>query len=304
MFSFSEIADRFSAWGRNVLAPSTVAVYSHYFRAWLQRYGDGPIERITPAQLTEFGRTWHACQAIQRLTRWACDEANLIATNPIARVKRPPKGTRRRILSPAETITWLRASPPDLRRLLIGYRETAARPLELRASTWRNLQAEDVRIDVGRALELARAVIVLHEWKDCQKRDDLSTPRVIILSPRMCRLLHRLWHKRESDDAPIFATEGGRRWTANALRCRFRRLRDRLNITRDTRGEWIVPYTWRHTAATRAAAAGVRDRLLADVLGHVETKTTARYCHLSVEHLRAAMQAAWQSHTRRHEPPR
>lgn len=75
----------------------------------------------------------------------------------------------------------------------------------------------------------------------------------------------------------------------HALRCRFRVLRRRLGIERDRRGETIVPYSFRHTGATIAAASGVRDRILADVLGHIETKTIARYQHLQRGHLVDAM---------------
>ena len=54
--------------------------------------------------------------------------------------------------------------------------------------------------------------------------------------------------------------------------------------------ESIVTYSVRHSLATIAAAAGIRDRVLADIMGHTDTRTTARYLHLQVEHLRRAME--------------
>lgn len=78
----------------------------------------------------------------------------------------------------------------------------------------------------------------------------------------------------------------------------MRRIRLALAMQRDARGENFVPYTLRHTFATLATAAGIRDRLLADALGHTETATTARYQHLSVEHVRAALRPFWRKRDR------
>jgi integrase len=72
---------------------------------------------------------------------------------------------------------------------------------------------------------------------------------------------------------------------------RMSRLRKRLGLSRDARGEQLVCYSVRHTGATRAAAAGVRDRILADIMGHTNTRTTARYQHLEVSHLTAAIES-------------
>lgn len=291
--TFSQLAAAFLDWAEKVLRPATVNVYRHYYRRWLLERGDTPLAKICPADLTEFAQTWHACQAIKRLFSWGVDEALVLASNPLARVKPPRKGYRRRILTPAETSRFLRASRPDLRLLLIGFRESFARPQELRLAEWVDLQPDVPGTPLAAALAAGCVSLVLYEFKDCARRQHTEQPRVIVLSPRLCRLLGRLYARTPSRRGAIFRTLDGHNWTANALRCRFRRLRSKLGIRRDKRGETVVPYTWRHTGATMAAAAGVRDRLLADVLGHVETRTTARYCHLQVSHLRDAMNKVW-----------
>lgn len=293
MKRFTELSSDFLTWAAKVLRPSTVNVYRHYFRRFVDQHGDLPLNEIHPRHLTEFAKTWHSCQAIKRLFNWAANEAGIIEANQLARVKGPRKGYRRRILAPNEAAKILRATTPDLRRLLLAYRETYARPQELRLATWEDIQGDDPTKTVRQALEECRAAIVLYEFKDGAKRIDQERPRVILLSPRVCRLLVRLYDRAVNRSGPIFRTARGRAWTSNALRCRFRRLRSRLSLRRDKRGEQIVPYTFRHSGATNAAAKGVRDRLLADVLGHIETKTTARYCHLQLEHLRAAMRNVW-----------
>src|SRR5690606_9127555 len=82
----------------------------------------------------------------------------------------------------------------------------------------------------------------------------------------------------------------GEGWTNNALRLAVRRLCVSVGLDGADGLERITAYTIRHTAATAATAAGVRDRVLADLLGHTQTRTTARYQHLTVDHLRAAVE--------------
>lgn len=292
---FSDLATEFLEWANKALKPSTVKVYAHYFRRWVSDNGDHPIDEIHQAHLTAWAKTWHECQAVKRLFGWAVNEAGLLASHPVLKVRPPRKGCRRRIMAPREAARILRAASRDLRSLLIAYRETYARPQELRLATWDDVQAENPKLTTREALEMGEASIVLYDFKDAARRDDSERPRVILLSPRACRLILRLWHRSRHRRGRVFVTGRGMPWTGNALRCRFRRLRKRLGIEKDKRGETIVPYTFRHTGATVAAAAGVRDRLLADVLGHIETKTTARYCHLQQRHLREAMGKVWKA---------
>jgi len=134
---------------------------------------------------------------------------------------------------------------------------------------------------------------VLREYKNRKRRRLPNEPRVILLSPQVGRLIAQLMPRDIDETAKIFLTAQGRAWSANALRCRMRRLRHALKLKPDARGENVVPYTFRHTGAMNAAAAGIRDRVLADILGHTETSTTQRYIHLQTEHLRAALEKFW-----------
>lgn len=290
---FSELVSRFLAWAAKCRKPSTVAVYRHYLQKFTSVYPELMAKDISFAIVSQEAKTWHDVQAIKRVYSWGHDEARILESNPVAKMKHPPKGERRRICTRIELAAMLRTSRPDCRELLVGYRETMARPQELRAARWEDLHAVDPTVKIRDALQLGACAIVLYEYKNRVNRRDPGAPRVILLSPRVCRLLLRLFDRSVTGCGPIFLTGRGRAWTANALRCRFRRLRVQLHIERDQRGETIVPYTLRHTGATIAAAKGVRDRILADVLGHVETKTTARYQHLQKHHLIEAMGAVW-----------
>lgn len=51
----------------------------------------------------------------------------------------------------------------------------------------------------------------------------------------------------------------------------------------------VKPHSLRHTFATRLIAAGVDIRVVQDLMGHADIKTTAVYLHVDVERLRAAV---------------
>ncbi len=291
--TFNDLVKRFLKWAQKARKPATVAVYRHYFKQFASDNGDVDLSDITPACVTAWAHTWHQMQSLKRLFNWAVTEARILAVNPIAGVKNPPKALRRRIFTRYELVHMLRASKADCRQLLQGYRETMARPQELRLACWEDLAADDPTIPVRQALLAGRCSVVLYEFKNHASRKDTDAPRVILISPRAGRLLVRLWDRSRTKKGPIFLTKRGRPWTANALRCRFRRLRVKLEVNRDKRGETLVPYTFRHTGATIAAAKGVRDRILADILGHVEVKTTHRYIHLQTKHLQDALRPVW-----------
>jgi len=293
MQRFSHVATRFLSWADKCLARSTVNVYKHYFRRFVEHHGDLHVRKLQPAHLQEWADTWHATQAIKRLFNWALLDAGLVKRNPFERVKHPPKGQRRRIMNRKEMCIYLRRTAQDLRALLTMHRETFARPEELRVACWDDVQFEGEKESLRQALLAGRAVIVLTDYKARKRRRLPSDPRVLLLSPRAGRLLVRLLDRAGDANGPIFLTSAGRAWTPNAVRCRLRRLRTKWKLARDKRGENVVPYTFRHTGATRAAAHGVRDRLLADILGHVETSTTRRYQHLDLEHLRTALGPLW-----------
>lgn len=283
------LVTKFLAWCESACAENTAKAYRYYLGKFLAHVGDREISRIRPMHLTAWGKSWHEYQAVIRLFRWAAKDAGMIKASPFEGVKMPGRNQRKRILSPAELMRFVRQSRPAGRRFLIALRETFARPQEIRSATWEDLQSEDPGLPIDVALVQGKCLIVLHEFKDRSKRRDSSTPRVILVSKRLGRLIARLRSGSAGGDSAIFSNSRGRAWTGNAIRCLMRRLRVRMGSGKDRRGENIVAYTFRHSCATTAASKGIRDRVLADILGHVETRTTARYQHLCVAHLRAAM---------------
>ncbi|MBV9075167.1 MAG: site-specific integrase [Acidobacteria bacterium] len=287
--TLKRLVNQFLAWAEVALKPATVASYQHHLRRFVLVTKNKQVRSLRPMHLTRCQGSWHLWQAVQRMFNWAVDEAKIIRVNPFSRVRAPGRRQRKRILSPRELALFLRRSSRRARAFLLALRETFARPQEIRAVQWCDVQSESPAVPVEVALPAGRALFVLHEYKDRARRADDSAPRVLLISRRLGRLLLRLRRRARSAEGPVFLNSRGRPWTKNAVRCLMRRLRRRLGYARDERGEQVVAYTFRHSRATLAAASGIVDRVLADLLGHVETRTTARYQHLNVQHLREAL---------------
>lgn len=294
----ADLAEQFYAFmeGRN--APGTIAYYRTNIRRFVQAVGNLPVGELRKHHLLTWGKTWHEMQSVQRLFQWAHAQMELIDRNPFKDVKRPRAGMRKRIISPRDFARILRATDPWFRALLIAMRETIARPQEMRGVTWECIRCDEANHYMAEALLSGSAYFELWEYKSRTQRTDKDAPRNIPISPRLARLLARLLERAKSNVGPIFLNARGKPWTNNAVRLRMRRLRDRLHLGADHRGENLVAYSIRHTQATNASANGVPDKILAEVMGHTTTRTTARYQHLSTKHLLSAMRAAWQKKLR------
>jgi integrase len=100
----------------------------------------------------------------------------------------------------------------------------------------------------------------------------------------MAELTNKLAMQHSS--GPIFRNTRGRPLTTNAIRCRFRFLREKHpNLA------GVVAYSYRHSFATEALVKGVGIAQVAELLGHTSTDMVSRhYGHLAdnVIHMRAA----------------
>jgi len=285
--SLGQLADKYGEWmerevdaGR--MKPRTLDYYRDHIQKFIDAIGGGrPASGVLPHEAEMYKTTWHSLQTVHRLFNWGVT-MGLLPQNPIRAVKLPDLGQRQRILTPRESARFIRAADRDFRVFLIALRQTIARPQEVRALQWKHLLATPV------------PAFVLHDFKAKNRRKDRKTAvRIIPLDGRMQRLVARLAQRRHAaPDDHVFLNRYGKPWTANALRCRVKRLRVKLGILPDENGENIVAYSMRHTSATRATARGVRDKLLAELMGQTDTATTQRYQHLQAEHLAEAIQRA------------
>ena len=110
--------------------------------------------------------------------------------------------------------------------------------------------AEHVNLELG--------VWVLGEHKTESKTQEA---RVVILTPSMVELTRRLVRLRPT--GPLFLNEDGQPWNRNAVRCRFRRVREKLGLGGD-----LVAYLYRHAVATDLLESGAGVAQAAEILGH------------------------------------
>lgn len=288
MMNLSVLIAQFLAFVKDRQAPRTFDYYEVWLTRFLAHVGDLPVADVKRHHLLTYAISWYQFQTVQRLFRWACVDMQLIEANPFTNIKRPPLGNRRRVLSRAEVVALQRGSDRTFRPFLIALIETAARPQEIRAARWDQLRDANGLASVKEAIARPGGWIELAEFKARTRRRNPNCVRVLFLTDRLRRLLARLWKRSKSKEGEIFLNADGNVWNRNALRCRMRRLRDRLGMRADGTGEKIVLYTLRHSAATDLAAAGIGEHALADVLGHTSTRTTQRYVHLQRDALRRA----------------
>jgi integrase len=285
VITLGQLADKYGDWMKREveagrMKPRTLDYYQDHIQKFLDAVsGRRPALSVVPHEVEMFKTSWHSVQTVQRLYNWGV-EMGLLRENPIRSVKKPDLGQRERVLTPKEEDKLLNGTDKHFRPFLVALRHTIARPQEVRALQWKHLVLEPV------------PMFVLTDFKAKQRRKDRKTAiRRILLDDTMVKLLEEFAQKhRPHPDDFVFLDRRGRPWTANAVRCRMRRLRRKLKLKPDGNGENVVAYTFRHTAATRACTSGVPDRVLADLMGHTSTDTTRRYQHPQLDHLAEAIQ--------------
>lgn len=283
MVSVRSSVAAFLEYSAAVLSKSSTDGYRRYLSRFAAAHGERPLAELTPAIVRAWSAKWYCQQAARRLTSWATHEARLIASDPLDKMSLPKRGRRNRVASRAELLKLRRAAAAPLRRVLVALEESLARPHEIRRMRW-----EHVRMIGGEPagrVELldGKAFFLLPKFKGQNQRRDDGAVRVIPITARLGRLLVRLLRGPVTPGRFIFANSRGREWSGNGLRLAVRRTRDAAAIAADAFGENLVAYTLRHSGATAAVRAGVRDFRLAELMGHSTTRTTQRYVHLCPE---------------------
>lgn len=297
---FRELVTRFLIYCRQNRARRTAEFYEHQLGKMLPLVGELDALAVKTEHVYRLKVTWHLVLSLQRLYNWAVEEHELLPFNPLRKLKRPRLGKRRRVLTPIELVRLLRRASSDFRRFLLAARESAARPQELAVLCWQDLRWEGPYAALCSALRDGLAYFHLDDYKGRDRRSDPTTPRVIPVSPRLGRLLWRL-HGGRPLLGRIFRTSAGQDWHRNKLRSRMKRVLVGLGQWHKDGRETVCCYTLRHTTATALAAAGWQMSVLQTLLGHANIKTTARYVHVHVIHLRDAWQAHWAKRRRRRD---
>lgn len=262
--------------------PATYAWYRHFLQSFSDAYGSLKVEDLRPFHVTRWvdshpawkGGKWAAVTAVKRAFNWAADEG-LIDANPVKKVKKPAVRARDRFLTQEERLKIVESYPEGdrFRDFLFAMEQTGCRPGEVAAVT--SSQAD-----------LERGVWVFEEHKTAGKT---GQGRVVILTAAMVELTRRLM-ARAPKGTPLFRNGDGEPWSSNAIRCRFRRVRKKLNLGGD-----LVAYLYRHAVCTDLLESGAGIAQAAEILGHKDTKMVMRhYSKLRErrEHLRDQLKKA------------
>lgn len=293
VLNVAELCFEFVRWCEANLSARTVDYYKRYLFQFAESVRGLPVQSLRPYHLLKWADRRHKTRSVQRLFNWASDYAGFLSENPFRRVKLQRAGRRRRVLSRAGIAQIMRRSGRPFREFLLAMRETLARPQEICNLRWEDLAGSGSEDDAIKKLSSPSPRFVLWDYKGQDRRTNGETPRILFISPRFRRLLIRIAARSPACEGVIFRNSRGLPWTRNATRCAMRRVRENIGLLPDHRGEMVCCYTLRHSMATIACAAGVRDRMLADILGHTSTRMTSRYQHLSADHLGDAMERVW-----------
>jgi integrase len=215
-----------------------------------------------------------AISAVKRAFNWAVEEEH-IARNPVGHIRKPTSLERDRVLTTEERQLILPSIKDEcFRDFLAGMSLTGCRPGEV------------ARV-AAEGIDLERGLWTFEKHKTAKKT---GRPRVVYLCPEALELTRRLLAKNPV--GPIFRNTRGMPWTRNAIRVRFRNLRDKHP---ELKG--VIAYTYRSSFATDALEAGVPDATVSALLGHTNTATLHKfYARLShkVDHLKEAAAKATQ----------
>lgn len=256
--------------------------YKHFLQAFTDTYGRQPAAELKPFHVTKWlddhpswtGGRRHAVIAVKRAYSWA-EQQGILTPNPLRTLKPERVKHRTRVLTRDELDQILAAiKDRQFKEFMQAMLETGSRPSEVARVT-----AANVDLNLG--------VWVFEEHKTAKKT---HKPRVVYLTPAMVELSRKLIALYP--EGPLFRGPRGKAaFTRQNIRCRFRRLREKLPKLKH-----FVCYNVRHTFATNALVKGVGVAQVAELLGHSSTEMVSKtYGHLAeqVAHMReAALKAA------------
>jgi integrase len=261
--------------------PETYANYKHFLQSFSEAYGRDLAAELKPFHVTRWldahpswkGGRRHAVIAVRRAFSWA-DQQGILSPNPLRTLKADRVKRRTRVLTKpelAEILAAIRDRP--FREFMQAMLETGCRPSEVARVTAANV-------------DLSLGVWMFDEHKTAKKT---HRPRVIYLTPAMVDLSRKL--VALYPEGPLFRGPRGKvAFTRHNIRCRFRRLREKLPHLKH-----FVCYNVRHTFATQALVNGVGVAQVAELLGHSSTEMVSKtYGHLAdqVTHMRDAARKA------------
>lgn len=238
---------------------------------WIRKKHPGRLRKDgSRGEPKYWGRTTQgdAARAIKRVYQWAFTEGK-IARNQFANLRIPQGEPRRTLITLEQHRQCLAAASPSFRLYLIASR-CGARPRQIREVTAENV----FTMPDGRMIWVFQR----------HKKDEGGKQLVVYLSPCLATLTKILVASRRKF---LFLNSDGNQWKKDTVSMTMRRLRNRVGI------QAVTVYAYRHSFATDALLAGNSLAVVAELLGHADTRMVGRvYGHLDQQkgHLLDAVQ--------------
>jgi integrase len=264
----AEIAQEFLDDSKANNDPRTYEFYLYFVVPFVKRFGAARAACFPPLSFQKWlneNKGWQASRrnavvAIRRLFNWALKH-KLIPENPILSVEKPSKRRRKRFMAaPEEEFVYSAIRDEQFREFVFAMLETGCRPGEVMSVT-----ADHVSAD-GKMWSFDK-----HKTdRDGEAREIHLTEPMQELTKKLVALypegpLFRMFRGKKADKDKYNRAVLGARvpWTYNAIRCRFKRLREKYP---ELKG--LTSYVLRHTYTTRALLNGVPVPLVSALLGH------------------------------------
>jgi len=268
-------------------APSTYDMREHYVMAFLRYAGDRPvsdIDKLTLAGFHGWAKKNHSngpnggnvfLRNVKSMFLWAEDMD--ICRCPVRRFpympEVPPLTKRFTDEELTTLLECIKPMAPDFHDMIVFGLLSGLRPPELR-----ELQRHHYIKD-----EENREYVEFQRHKTAKSTREPGK-RTVPLVPEAVEILNRQignhsWRRH------VFLNEAGKPYTASVLRQRLRRWCERAGI------QARPPYALRHTFGSLEAEANVNQTVLAQIMGHTQLRTTARYIAHNAEHHRKAIGA-------------
>jgi integrase len=263
------VIDAFLDWCQKNQAPRTYDWYKMHvgsFAAALPSPETFKVSEVTPYAVTSWisehpswGPSFRrgAITAVQRVFNWA-EKVKLIPQSPIRHIEKPQTKQRELHIDQKEFDRVLSFYSPNnpFRQLLVFAWESGVRPQEARLIKARHFVPDRQRFEIPK-----------DESKGKKRR------RVIHLTDAAVAVVKRQIEKHR--DGILFRNEDGATWTAEAINCRFCRLKPKI-------GYKLCAYVIRHSFCQRMLEAGLDSVTVAALMGHADAGMVQKiYSHMN-----------------------
>lgn len=264
-----ELAHYHLQWVKENRAEETFLYRRRIVGYFLKFVGDKMVSEISNEEMGRFynhARKHHGrginggnqlLRGVKTMFRWGAEHE--VCDCPIKRfpvaIKKPPATKR---FTADEIVKLLAVAKPDFADLIRFAILTGLRPIEIRM-----LQKTDIQINGDVAY-----LNIEHHKTSASSR--IPMPRSVPLTKEAMDIVDRQL-KRKSKFPQLFLNDDGASYTKSTLRRRLKRACGRAKIPPRP------PYAWRHFFGTMLGANGTNMAVLAQLMGHSNLQTTARY---------------------------